>query len=292
MKQILKKLQKYEIRIRKAINNQMQGDFRSIFKGSGLEFDDVRPYQYGDDVRAIDWNVSAKGHGVYIKTFREEKEQNVFFVLDVSGSQEIGQPGKQKLDIGREICGVLSLSAVKEGSQTGLICFSDQKELFIKAAKGVAHGYKMVYSLFGMQTHSQKTDLKAAINFTRQICKKRSVIIFISDFIDEKYEDDLKALARKHDLVMIHLFDNRETQLPGLGLVPLLDKESGKTLWINTSSKEFRSNLSNTLDGTRKKLEEIGRRYQADYLPVNTADDYVPALIKLFKIRNRVKKSA
>ena len=135
MKELLKKLRRYEIQIRKAINSQMKGDFRSVFKGTGLEFDDVRPYQYGDDIRTIDWNVSAKGHGTFVKTFREEKEQTVFFILDVSASQEIGVAGKTKVDIGREICGVLSLSAVKESSHVGLICYSDQRELYIKPTK-------------------------------------------------------------------------------------------------------------------------------------------------------------
>src|SRR5688572_18071665 len=127
MKALLKKLRKYEIQIRKAINSQMQGDFRSVFKGTGLEFDDVRPYQYGDDIRTIDWNVSAKGHGTFVKTFREEKEQTVFFILDVSASQDIGTLGRTKVDIGREICGVLSLAGAKESSMIGLICYSDVK---------------------------------------------------------------------------------------------------------------------------------------------------------------------
>jgi uncharacterized protein (DUF58 family) len=292
MKEILKKLRNYEIRIRKAITSKMQGDFHSVFKGSGLEFDDVRPYQYGDDVRAIDWNVSAKGHGAYIKTFKEEKEQSVFFVMDVSSSQEIGKPGKQKLDIGREICGVLALSAIKESSQVGLICFSDQKEKFIKPGKGVSHGYKLLHTLFNLRPLSQKTDLKSAINFTRQVCRKRSVIIFISDFIDTNYQESLKALARKNDLVIVHLFDNRETQLPGLGFLPLLDKENGKMVWVNTSGKNFRAHIEKTFEGTRKELEDLCRKLQVNYLPVNTDEDYVPALIKLFRIRNKSRRSA
>src|SRR5690606_40803330 len=135
MKDLIKKLRKFEIQIRKAINSRMQGDFRSVFKGSGLEFDDVRPYQYGDDIRTIDWNVSAKGHGTFVKTFREEKEQTVFFILDVSASEDIGGPGKSKVDIAKEICGVLSLSAVKESSHVGRICFSDQEVKYHRHTK-------------------------------------------------------------------------------------------------------------------------------------------------------------
>ncbi|MEM9857232.1 MAG: DUF58 domain-containing protein, partial [Bacteroidota bacterium] len=163
MKDLVKKLRKYEIQIRKAINSQMQGDFHSIFKGSGLEFDDVRAYQYGDDIRTIDWNVSAKGHGTFVKTFKEEKEQTVLFVLDVSGSQEIGSPGSQKLDIGKEICGVLALSAVKEASQVGMISFSDQKEKYVKPAKGPKQAYEIINSLVELKPLSNKTDLAKAI---------------------------------------------------------------------------------------------------------------------------------
>lgn len=175
MKEVLARLRKYEIRIRKAVDSQMRGDYHSVFKGSGLEFDDVRAYQYGDDVRTIDWNVSAKGHGTFIKIFKEEKEQTVFFLLDVSASQQIGQKNKQKIDIARDICGVLALSAVKETSQVGLICFSDQREAYMKPAKGLKHGYELILNLFNLQPASIKTNLAKAFTFARQIIKRRSV---------------------------------------------------------------------------------------------------------------------
>src|SRR5688572_27464485 len=179
----------------------MQGDFHSIFKGSGLEFDDVRPYQYGDDIRTIDWNVTAKGHGTFVKTFREDKEQTVFFILDVSASEDIGSEGQTKADIGKEICGVLSLSAVKESSHVGLICYSDQKEKYIKPNKGGGQAYEIIYTLAKLQTKSLKTNLSKAIAFALNSIRRRSVVILISDFIDEGYHHNLKALARRHDLV-------------------------------------------------------------------------------------------
>ena len=224
MKELLKKLRKYEIEIRKFINNHMQGDFHSVFKGSGLEFDDVRAYQYGDDVRSIDWHVSAKGHGTFVKTYREEKEQTVFFVLDVSASQEIGNPGREKIQMAKEICGVLALSALKENSEVGLICFSDLKEKYIKPNKGMKHAYYLISEIFKLVPSSIKTDISKAILFTLNLLKRKSIVIFISDFIDENFEKNLKALARKHDLVAIHVSDPRETDLPKLGLVPLYDK--------------------------------------------------------------------
>ena len=176
MKELLKKLRKYEIQIRKAINSQMKGDFRSVFKGTGLEFDDVRPYQYGDDIRTIDWNVSAKGHGTFVKTFREEKEQTVFFVLDVSASQEIGTTGRTKVDIASEICGVLSLSAVKESSHVGLIGYSDQRELYIKPTKGISQAYQIIHGLTHLKPQSLKTNLTRALAFVLNSMKRRSVI--------------------------------------------------------------------------------------------------------------------
>ncbi len=292
MRELVKKLRNYQIRIRKAIDNQMQGDFHSVFKGSGLEFDDVRSYQYGDDVRTIDWNVSAKGHGTFVKTFKEEKEQNVFFLLDVSASQEIGNEGKKKIDIAKEICGVLFLSAIKEQSLTGLICYSDQKEKYIKPAKGEKHAYHMLSELIKLVPTSKRTNLNKALLNILNLIKRKSVIIVVSDFIDEKYEHNLKAIGNKHDLIVIHINDIRETELPKLGIVPLEDKESNKTIWVNTSSSLFRKNLKNTFADGKKDLEEYCKSINANYLNVYTHEDYVIKLIKLFRIRNKGRRSA
>jgi uncharacterized protein (DUF58 family) len=291
MKELLKKLRKYEIQIRKAINSQMQGDFRSVFKGSGLEFDDVRPYQYGDDIRTIDWNVSAKGHGTFVKTFREDKEQTVFFILDVSASQDIGTEGKTKVDIGREICGVLALSAVKESSHVGLICYSDQRELYIRPAKGVAQAYQIIHGLVHLKPVSIKTNLNKAVVFALNAIKRRSVIVLISDFIDDDYSLNLKALARRHDLVMIQISDKRETRLPKLGIIPVVDKETKKTLWINTSFGDFRQKISERLEERKAALSSFSRKHQINFISLDTDEDFVPKLLRLFKIRNRSVKT-
>lgn len=291
MKELLKRLRKYEIQIRKAINSQMQGDFHSVFKGSGLEFDDVRPYQYGDDIRTIDWNVSAKGHGTFVKTFREEKEQTVFFILDVSASEDIGNPGQTKGDIGKEICGVLSLSAVKESSHVGLICFSDQKEKYIKPNKGAAQAYEIIFTLVKLKTQSLKTNLNKAIAFALNSIRRRSVVILISDFIDDGYTHNLKALARRHDLVMIHISDKRETRLPKLGIIPVEDKESKKTLWINTSFGDFRERISNRHESRKAELINFSRKHQINFISLDTEEDYVPKLLRLFKVRNKSLKT-
>jgi uncharacterized protein (DUF58 family) len=291
MKELVKKLRKFEIQIRKAINSQMKGDFHSVFKGTGLEFDDVRPYQYGDDIRSIDWNVSAKGHGTFVKTYREEKEQTVFFVLDVSASQEIGSVNKRKVDIGKEICGVLALSAVKESSHVGLICYSDQRELYIRPGKGIAQAYQMIHQMVHLKPASLKTNLSKALAFTLNTIKRRSVIILISDFIDDQYGQNLKALARRHDLVIIHISDTRETHLPKLGIVPVLDKESGKTLWVNTSFGDFRQKISHRLEERIDYLTGFCKKHQINFISLDTTEDYVPKLLRLFRVRNRSVKT-
>ena len=291
MKELLKKLRKYEIQIRKAINSQMQGDFHSIFKGSGLEFDDVRPYQYGDDIRTIDWNVSAKGHGTFVKTFREEKEQTVFFILDVSASENIGSAGSTKADIGKEICGVLALSATKESGHVGLICFSDVKEKYIKPVKGHLQAYEIISTLVKLNPRSLKTNLTKAVAFALNAIKRRSVVILISDFIDDGYFHNLKALARRHDLVIIHVSDKRETRLPKLGIIPIIDKETQRTLWVNTSFGDFRKKISDRLATRKEELEKFSRKHQINFISLDTDEDYVPKLLRLFKIRNQSFKS-
>lgn len=289
LKELLKKLRSYEIKIRKAVNQQMHGDFHSVFKGSGIEFDDVREYQYGDDVRTIDWNVTAKGHGTFIKTFKEEKEQSVFFILDVSASQDIGKEGYKKLDIAKEICSILTLSALKEQNQVGVFCFSDQKEKYIKPGKGIKFGYEVISTIYKLIPKSLKTDLNKSIAYVLNAVKKRSVIIIISDFIDDNYQKILKSMANKHDLVIIQLADRREAKLPKLGIIPVFDKESRNTVWINTSSSTFRKNISQKFTINKNYLQDICRKSNSSYLQIFTNEDYVNRLIKLFQVRNMRK---
>lgn len=285
MKEIINKLNKYEIKIRKAVNSHLNGNFSSVFKGTGLEFSDLRTYQYGDDVRAIDWVATAKGHGAYVKIFKEEKEQTVFFMLDVSGSQDVGKDGSLKIDTAKEICGVLTLSAIKEASQVGLYCFSDEKELYLKPESGMKQAYNIISKMFRLQPNSLKTNLQEAIAFALNILKRKSVIILISDFLDSDYSHNLKALARKHDLVVLHIFDKREVNLPSLGIVPVFDKEAGKTLWINTSSRFFKREMKDIFEENSSRLEKLCKQNRATYLSIESGSDYVNSLIQLFRYR-------
>ncbi len=285
MRDIIYKLNKYEIKIRKAVNSYLNGNFSSIFKGTGLEFSDLRTYQYGDDVRAIDWIASSKGQETFVKIFKEEKEQTVFFMLDVSGSQEVGKSGNLKVDTAKELCGVLTLSAVKETSQVGVYCFSDEKEMYIKPDTGMKQAYNVISKIFRLSPQSSRTDLAKAITFTLNILKRKSVVILISDFLDSNYEHSLKALARKHDLVVLHVFDKREVNLPSLGIIPIFDKETGSVQWINTSSNAFKNGLLHNFEDNQSKLKKLCVQNRANYLAIEAGADYVPSLIQLFRVR-------
>ncbi|WP_254412766.1 DUF58 domain-containing protein [Dyadobacter diqingensis] len=285
----LGKLRKYEIRMRKAVTSERHGNFHSVFKGSGLEFDDLRLYQYGDDVRAIDWNTSAKGHGTFIKIFKEDKEQTAFFMLDVSASQQVGEASRLKIDIAKEICGVLTLSAIQEASRVGLLCFSDRNERYIRPSDGMKHGYSVLSEIYKLVPESTKTSISEAILVALNVLRRRSLIFLISDFIDADYQHNLKALARKHDLIVIHLYDLRETSLPKLGIIPLYDAEKQRTTWVNTSSKHYRDDMTNRFQKRSAELEKLCRQNRADYISINTQEDYVPALIRLFKVRRYAK---
>ena len=275
------------MRMHKQLLHLMQGDYRSVFKGSGLTFDDIRPYQYGDEVRSINWKLSAKGHGTYVNTFIEEREQTVFFLLDVSGSQEVGTPTQQKIDIGKEICSVLAFSAARQQAQVGMLCFSDQKEAVLPPNKGIAHVHRVVNALYQLRPASKATDLNAFLLQAVQIIKKRSLVVFVSDFIGENYRKSLAFLGEKHDVIAIDLVDTREKEFPRLGLLPLVDGESGQRYWVDTSSKSFKKAMRRALLDKKEDLKRFCTQKQVHYLRIHTAEDYVPLLVALFKKRNR-----
>ena len=288
-RQFLSRLHKYEIRIRKAVSNPRQGNFHSVFKGSGLDFSDLRQYQYGDDVRAIDWNTSAKGHGIYVKLFKEEKEQTVFFLLDVSGSQQVGVPQRLKIDASREICGVLTLAAVKEASLVGLQCFSDQNERYVRPSGGMKQAYRIISALYNLVPQSRKTNISRGILHALEILNRRSLVFLISDFADSGYELHLKALARKHDLIVIHIYDKHEQDVPSMGIIPIINTETGEKSWVNTSSPFYRNYVAEQYEQKAKSLEIICRQNKADYIAVEASEDFVPALIRLFRVRQYQK---
>jgi len=284
VKDILKKVRKYEIEIRKFLNNSNQGDYNSIFKGSGLDFDDLRPYQYGDDHRSINWNITAKEDKIYTNTYKEDKEQSVFFLVDVSKSQHIGRE-ENKINISKEITSVLTLSALNTNSQVGLICFSDQKELFIESKKGISHGYRIIKNLYDLKQKSNKTNLTSMVKFFMSTIKKKSLVIILSDFIDENYIKSLKSLSKSHDVICLHIYDDYEAKIPELGIIQVEEKENNFKKWVNTSSRSFQKMTNKFFDEKsneiKKKMNSIG----INYLKINSKESYIKNLIKLFKYR-------
>ena len=284
MKEILKKVRKYEIEIRKFLNNSNQGDYRSIFKGSGIDFDDLRPYQYGDDHRSINWNITAKEDKIYTNTYKEDKEQSVFFLVDVSKSQEIGKD-ENKINTSKEIASVLTLSALNTNSQVGLLCFSDQKELFIQSKKGISHGYRIIKNIYELKQKSNNTSISSMIRFFMKSIRKKSLVIIISDFIDENYQKSLKSLSNSHDVICLHIYDDYETKIPALGIIEVEEKENNYKKWVNTSSKTFKEKTRdlfiNSSIEMRKNMNSLG----INYLRINSRENYIKNLIKLFKYR-------
>ncbi|MEL0009112.1 MAG: DUF58 domain-containing protein [Flammeovirgaceae bacterium] len=286
MKEILKKVRKYEIEIRKYLNNSNQGDYNSIFKGSGIDFDDLRPYQYGDDHRSINWNISAKEDKIYTNTYKEDKEQSVFFLVDVSQSQHIGKE-ENKINISKEIASVLTISALNTNSQVGILCFSDQKELFIQSKKGASHGYRIIKNLYELNQKSKKTNISSMIKFFMNTVKKKSLVILISDFIDKDYDKNMRALAKKHDVVCLHIYDDYETNIPNLGIIELEEKENNFRKWVNTSSSSFKKLSENLFISKPEELKKEMNAIGINYLKINSKENYVKNLIKLFKYRKK-----
>ena len=286
MKEILKKVRKYEIKIRKFLNSRNQGDYKSIFKGTGLDFDDLRPYQYGDDYRTINWNITAKEHVLYTNTYKEEKEQSVFFLLDISKSQNIGDK-KTKISVIKEIASVLTLSALNQKSQVGLICFSDTNELFIDSKKGDAHGYKLIKELYKHKNKSEKTNIAGMIDFFMNLNKKKSLVILLSDFIDNNYHSKLRSLSKLHDVICIHIYDKIEINIPKLGIIELKNEENNYSRWINTSSQKFRESVIKTYTTEPERLKKKLLKYGITYLKIDSENNYIKDLIKLFKSRKK-----
>ena len=284
MKEILKKVRKYEIEIRKFLNNSNQGDYRSIFKGSGIDFDDLRPYQYGDDHRSINWNITAKEDKIYTNTYKEDKEQSVFFLVDVSKSQEIGKD-ENKINTSKEITSVLTLSALNTNSQVGLLCFSDQKELFIQSKKGISHGYRIIKNIYELKQKSNNTSISSMIRFFMKSTRKKSLVIIISDFIDENYQKSLKSLSNSHDVICLHIYDDYETKIPALGIIEVEEKENNYKKWVNTSSKTFKEKTRDLFINSSIEMKKNMNSLGINYLRINSRENYIKNLIKLFKYR-------
>ncbi len=284
--ELLKKVRKIEIKTRGLSNQIFSGEYHSAFKGRGMAFSEVREYQHGDEIRTIDWNVTARFNHPYVKVFEEEREMTVMLLVDVSGSKEFGTQLKSKQELATEICAVLAFSAITNNDKVGVIFFSDQIEKFIPPKKGRSHILMIIRDLIDFEPESKGTDIEQALKYFNNVIKKRCTAFLLSDFVTNKsFENALKIANRKHDVIALRLFDKAEEELPNIGLVPILDAETGKTRWVNTSSKETQKEYKIEALKRYDILNNTFRKSGVDNATIGTHEDYVKPLMNLFKRR-------
>ena len=285
--ELLKKVRQIEIKTRGLSRNIFAGEYHTAFKGRGMTFSEVREYQYGDDVRSIDWNVTARFNRPYIKVFEEERELTVILLIDVSGSLDFGTGVSLKRDIMTEVAATLAFSAIQNNDKIGVIFFSDKIEKFIPPQKGRKHILYIIRELIDFKRSSNKTDIAEALSYFTNVIKKRSTAFLISDFMDQKNFDDALTIAnRKHDIVAVQIYDKRETELPAVGLIKVKDAETEERIWINTNDNRLRKLYSDTWVEKQLMLQQIFQKSRIDNVSINTEEDYVKALIRLFKLRS------
>lgn len=291
-RELVKKIRYIQIYTSKAVNDVLAGEYHSVFKGQGMEFDEVRAYQPGDDIRTIDWNVTARTGHPYVKRYVEEREITVFFLVDLSASGGFGSCNRLKNEVAAEFCALLAFSAIKNNDKVGLIVFTDVIELFIPPAKGTSHVLRLIRELLffeqGKIRKSKRTDIAMGLDYLGRVLTKRGVVFLVSDFLDEEFERPLKVLARKHDLIAVTVSDPREIALPDVGLIEFEDAETGETVIIDTGSKKVRSSFSRLAGEKQQRLADLFRSTGIDHIPLFTDRDYVLDLVKFF--RKRIKK--
>jgi uncharacterized protein (DUF58 family) len=282
MKELLSKVKHLEIKVRRMVRTTLTGEYRSAFKGAGLEFDEVRAYQFGDDIRSIDWNVTAKSNNVYVKIFREERELNVFVLFDISGSEEFGPEGAQKLQIGAEITAILAFCAQNNNDRFGLLAATDQVEFFRKPTKGRKQVLSTISKLLNYKPNGRGTNLRLALDFFRRIQRKPSVLFIVSDFLDTGYEKTLALLVRRHEINLVRLYHPSEALRVNLGIIPVVDVETGNTRWVVSSVPGYGDKLAQKFQDIDRQLEQLKRRYGLGYLSIDVTRDYLPVLEKFF----------
>jgi uncharacterized protein (DUF58 family) len=285
--ELAKKIRILQITTRKVVNDVLAGEYGSVFRGRGMEFDEVREYMPGDEIRTIDWNVTARTGTPFVKRFVEERELTVMFVVDLSASGEFGSVRKLKNEVAAEFCSLLAFSAVKNNDKVGLIVFTDQIEMYIPPKKGTQHVLRVIRELLNFKPRQASTDIEGALDFLGNVTKKRSVVFLVSDFQAEGFEKPMRVIGKRHDLIAVTVVDPREVRLPNVGLVELEDAETGEIVLVDTGSA-----------GIRKRFERLGREQSArfrelfssmgvDQIEVMTDRDYVPNLVRFFRSRER-----
>jgi uncharacterized protein (DUF58 family) len=283
--ELIKRVRKIEIKTRGLSRHIFAGEYHSAFKGRGMAFSEVREYQYGDDFRSVDWNVTARFNHPYIKVFEEERELTVMLLLDVSGSGEFGTQSRYKSTMITEIAALLSFSAIQNNDKVGVILFTDRIERFIPPKKGRQHILKIIRELIDFKPTSRLTNLTIPLRYLANVIKKRSIAFLISDFMDDNFEDALKIVSKKHDLVGLRIYDIRETELPNIGLMKVKDAETGQFTWIDTGSLHVRNSFKDIYIKKQAELNDLLMRAGVDYVSIAAHEDYVKPLMRLFKKR-------
>lgn len=286
-RELAQKIRYIQISTSKAVNDVLAGEYESVFKGRGMEFDEVREYQPGDDVRSIDWNVTARTGKPFIKRFREERELTVLFVVDLSASGGFGSSGKLKNEIAAELCALLAFAATKNNDKVGLIVFTDHVEKFIPPKKGSRHVLRVIREILSFQPGRVKTDIAAALDYVGRVQSRRSVVFLISDFQAEGFEPSLRVLGRRHDMIAVSVGDPREFSLPDVGLLELEDAETGEIVLIDTGSGQVRSEFERLGNESSLKLSALFRSIGVDEIRIRTGQDYLRDLVKFFKSREK-----
>lgn len=286
---LLKKVRKIEIKSKGLSNHIFAGEYHTAFKGTGMAFSEVREYQSGDDIRSIDWNVTARYNTPFVKIFEEEREMTVMLLIDVSASGDFGTNKQYKKDLATEIAAVLAFSAIKNNDKVGVIFFSDRIEKFIIPKKGKSHILRIIREIVSLKPDSKGTDVSMALEYFNSVIKKRSICFLLSDFTSAPFSKPLKIASKKHDIVGVRIHDKRESEMPNIGLVPMQDMETDKLVYVDTSDKEIRLNYSKTRSQKIKELNKIFETNGVDLVQISTGEDYVKPLVNFFKRRGKRK---
>ena len=285
-KELLKKVRKIEIKTRRLSDHIFSGEYHSSFKGRGMTFSEVRQYQFGDDIRSIDWNVTARYHEPYIKVFEEERELTMMLVVDISASELFGTSQQFKKDIITEISATLAFSAIQNNDKVGLLLFSDEIELFIPPKKGKTHVLRIIRELIEFHPKSKKTDITQALRYLSNVMKKKAIVFILSDFMDHNYDNALKIVGKKHDVTGIRIYDKYEVEIPKLGMVPMQDTESGEIILVNTNSKIVRNNYKANYLKNVDYFEDTFKKSGSGTISTRIDESYVKKLLGYFKRRN------
>lgn len=286
-KELAKKIRYLEIYTSKAVNDILAGEYESVFKGQGMEFEEVREYQPGDEVRSIDWNVTARMGHPFVKRFVEERELTVIFAVDLSASGAFGSTRQTKNEVAAELCALLAFAAIKNNDKVGLIVFTDCIEMFIPPGKGTSHVLRLIRDVLTFQPRQTKTNIAAGLEYLGRITNKKSVVFLVSDFLGEGFEKPMRIVGKRHDLIAVTITDPREIRVPDVGLVELEDAETGERILVDTSSPAVRKRYEQLGADHAGKLRELLRSMNVDQVEIRTDQDYVLHLVRFFRTRER-----